>query len=347
MLDYIIVGQGLAGSVLAWKLLEAGKKVFVINSSAANQASHIAAGVYNPITGKNLVKTWLADQLCPSLVAFYTQVETALSVKILYPTPLLRPFINHQEKASYYTKMQAEEDKHLYISFDEPPEKDIIFAPHGGLVIQQAGCIDVPVFLQAIRTYLQALGSYVEANFCYEEVGLAAEVSYQGINAKKLIFCEGGQAVGNPFFNYLPFKLVKGEILTVQLSHTIQSICARNVFVVPRPNGQAFMGTTYDWDHLDTLPTEIAKQEIENKVRKFFMMPYQLISQKAGIRPATFDRRPFIGLHPSYPQLAIMNGLGSKGVSLAPYLAGEFVHHLLYNKRLPPEMRLDRGKRHP
>ncbi len=342
MLDYIIVGQGIAGSILAWKLLEAGKKVLVINNSAANQASRIAAGVYNPITGRNLVKTWLADQLFPTLVGFYTQVEAALSVKILYPNLVLRPFISHQEKAAYYTKMQAEDDKRLYIGFDESPEKDIMLAPYGGLVIQQAGYIDVPIFLHAIRTHLQALGSYIETDFHYEAVALATDVSYQGIRAKKLIFCEGPQAVNNPFFNHLPFSLVKGEVLTVQLPRAIHHIYARNAFVVPRQHGQASIGATYNKVTLDMIPTATARQEIEKKVSKFFVMPYQVISQKAGIRPATFDRRPFIGFHPSYPQVAILNGLGSKGVSLAPYLADEFVQHLLYGKALPVEVKLNR-----
>lgn len=343
MVDYLIVGQGLAGSILAWKLLEAGKRVLVINNSAINQASHVAAGVYNPITGRNLVKTWLADQLFPALIAFYTQVEAALSIKILYPTTILRPFISNQERIAYHTKMQTEDDNHLYIGFDRSHEKDIMIAPYGGLAIQQAGYIDVPIFLHAIRAHLQALGSYIEADFHYEEVGLATDVSYQGIRGKKLIFCEGPQAANNPFFNHLPFKLVKGEVLTVQLPHAIHHIYARNAFIVPQQHGQAFIGTTYDWDHLDTLPTDLAKQEIENKVRKFFLMPYQVISQQAGIRPATFDRRPFIGFHPIYPQMAILNGLGSKGVSLAPYLVGEFVQHLLYGKALPVEVQLDRG----
>lgn len=343
MVDYLIVGQGIAGSVLAWKLLEAGKRIFVINNSATNQASHVAAGVYNPLTGRNLVKSWLADQLFPTLIDFYTQVEAALSIKILYPTTLLKPFISQQEKTTYHNRLQREIDQHLYMGFDSSPEKDIMVAPYGGLVIQQAGYIDVPTFLKAIRTHLVSLGSYVETHFQYEEINIAADdVSYQNIRAQKLIFCEGPQAINNPFFKNLPFKLVKGEILTVQLPHDIQYIYARNGFVVPRPHGQACMGTTYDWDHLDTLPTNLAKQKIENKIRKFFVMPYQVLGQKAGIRPATFDRRPFMGLHPTYRQMAIFNGLGSKGVSLAPYLAGMLVQHLLQDSELPLEVRLDR-----
>jgi glycine/D-amino acid oxidase-like deaminating enzyme len=232
-------------------------------------------------------------------------------------------------------KMQLEGDGHLYIDFGELPEKDILIAPYGELGIQQAGYVDVPIFLHAIRTHLQALGSYLEADFQYKDIPLATDVTYQNIRAAKLVFCEGPQAANNPFFNHLPFRLVKGEVLTVQLPQAIQHIYARNAFIVPRQHGQAYMGTTYDWDHLDILPTSLAKQEVENKVRKFFVMPYQFISQQAGIRPATFDRRPFIGFYTQYPQLAILNGLGSKGVSLAPYLVGEFVKHLLYAKELP------------
>jgi glycine/D-amino acid oxidase-like deaminating enzyme len=342
MIDYIIVGQGLAGSILAWKLIEVGQSVLVINNSATNQASHIAAGIYNPITGRNLVKTWLADQIFPALVAFYTHMEAALSIRILYPTPIWRPFVSEQEKIDYHIRMKATGDQHMHTFFNKPLEEKMLAAPHGGAVIQQAGYVDLPVFLKAMRAYLQARGSYMETDFHYQDVTLTDTVSYQHISAKKLIFCEGSQAVNNPFFKQLPFRLVKGELLTVQLPQPIDHIYARSGFVVPRPHGQAVLGATYHWDTLDTLPTALAKEEIEEKVSKFFLLPYQLISQQAGIRPATFDRRPFIGSHPTYPQVAILNGLGSKGVSLAPYLVDEFVQHLLYGKALHPEVRLDR-----
>lgn len=344
MFDYIIVGQGIAGSVLVWQLLKARKRVVVINNQHTNQSSQFAAGIYNPITGRNLVKTWLADQLFPTLVHFYEEVATILSAKILYPMPMFRPFLNKQESIIWEKK--ALED--TYQPFWEEAIGDYqeadIFNQYGGFIIKQAGYVDVSCFLAATRTYLQSKNCYIEADFDYERLQLLSEdsVDYQGIQASKVIFCEGPQVALNPFFNYLPFRFAKGELLKVQLPKPIKVIYNRRVFILPRAGGQALVGASYEWEDLTLHPTEKARQELEDKLRQLIKFPYVVIDQQAGIRPATFDRRPYIGLHPKYPQICIFNGLGSKGISLAPYLAGKFVQHLLYNKELSAEVRLNR-----
>ncbi|WP_044282831.1 NAD(P)/FAD-dependent oxidoreductase [Candidatus Amoebophilus asiaticus] len=344
MFDYIIVGQGLAGTALAWQLLKAGKQVLVINNQYTNQSSQVAAGIYNPITGRNLVKTWLADELFPALVQFYESISAELSIKLLYPMPIFRPFLDNQESIMW--RKRALEDR--YKPFWEEAIGDYqeadIFNQYGGFIIKQAGYVDVPCFLAATRTYLQSKNCYIEADFDYERLQLLSEgsVNYQGIQANKIIFCEGPQVALNPFFNYLPFRFAKGELLKVQLSKPIKVIYNRRVFILPRTRDQAFVGASYEWEDLTLHPTEKARQELEDKLRQLTRLPYSVFGQQVGIRPATVDRRPYAGLHPQYPQLGIFNGLGSKGISLAPYLAGEFVEYLLYGKSLPVEVRLDR-----
>jgi len=345
MFDYLIVGQGIAGSVLSWQLLKAGKSVLVINNRHTNQASQVAAGVYNPITGRNLVKTWLADRLFFTLVRFYQEIESALSIKFLYPKSIFRPFISYEEKALWETKFLENSDNSFYKFVDTNYRNEYVINQYGGFVIQDAGYVDVPCFLAAIRTYLNSKGCYMEADFNYNKLSITADgVAYQGIRPTRIIFCEGPQAIQNPFFNYLPFLLVKGELLTIQLTTPLDMMYNRGVYVVPKSKLQALIGGTYNWDDLTLVPTERAKQELQIKTQRLLRIPYQILKQQAGIRPATFDRRPWIGLHPAYPQLGIFNGLGSKGVSLAPYLAVEFVEHLLYNQELPTEARLDRVK---
>jgi glycine oxidase len=342
MIDYLIIGQGLAGSVLAWQLLEAGKRVLVINNRLANQASQVAAGLYNPITGRYLVKTWLADQVFPAMEQFYSQVANKLAVKLLYPKPIFRPFLDAQER-EIWTHKALEEDYDPYVSLvNNDYQTDTILNHYGGIVIKQAGYIDVPCFLDTIRVYLQAQHSYQEADFDYGQLRLGTDVQYQAIRAQHIIFCEGAQAKHNPFFKHLPFRLVKGELLTIQLAQDLSFIYNRDLFILPKPGRRAIVGATYDWQDLSVETTIKARQVLETKLNSVFKLPYTVLGQQAGIRPATFDRRPWIGMHLNYPQMGIFNGLGTKGVSLAPYLASRFVDYLLTGKELPDAVRLNR-----
>ncbi|MHB9147287.1 MAG: NAD(P)/FAD-dependent oxidoreductase [Candidatus Amoebophilus sp.] len=343
MFDYIIVGQGIAGSVLGWKLLKAGKSILVINNEQTNQASHVAAGIYNPITGRHLAKTWLADQLFPALIQFYKTVETDLLTTFLYPKPIFVPFVNNEVKSIWETKFLEGYYKNFCISVDEHYHKEQVFNYYGGFLVEQTGYIDVPCFIQSIKKYLQTKGVYIEADFDHNKICLSNQhVVYKGIQATKIIFCEGAQAKQNPFFKYLPFRLVKGELLTVKPVVPIDIIYNKGVFALPTVKQQVVIGATYNWEDLSLIVTEKAKQELEGKLQKLLRTSYKIINQQVGIRPATFDRRPWIGMHPQYPQVGIFNGLGTKGVSLAPYLADEFVQYLLYGKSLPAEVRLDR-----
>jgi len=61
--DFIIIGQGIAGSVLSWYLLEKKLNFLIINDSTKLSASSTALGVYNPITGKRIAKTWKAKKI--------------------------------------------------------------------------------------------------------------------------------------------------------------------------------------------------------------------------------------------------------------------------------------------
>jgi len=160
--------------------------------------------------------------------------------------------------------------------------------------------------------------------------------------ARRVIFCEGPQVEQNPFFRTLPFRPVKGELLRVSVHQPLDVIYNRRIFILPQAAHEAIIGATYEWQDTSLAPTIKARNILEERLGSIFRLSYTIRDQPVGIRPATFDRRPFIGLHPQYPQLAIFNGLGAKGVSLAPYLAKVFVEHLLLKKELPREVQLSR-----
>jgi glycine/D-amino acid oxidase-like deaminating enzyme len=141
---------------------------------------------------------------------------------------------------------------------------------------------------------------------------------------------------------WLPFRPVKGEILMIDPEIQIDFIYNRKIFILPYKKGLYKVGSTYTWDYMDVLPTEEAKNFLEEKLNQIFRVKYNVVAHFAGIRPATKDRRPFIGMHPDYPFVGIFNGLGSKGVSLGPYFAQQFVGYLLKDKELDKEVNINR-----
>jgi len=102
--DFLLIGQGLAGTVLSYRLLKIGKKVAVIDLPSANQSSRIAAGLYNPITGKKMVKTWNADLLFPEIEPLYSELEVLLGTTFLYKKNIYRPFLNIEEQNEWMGK---------------------------------------------------------------------------------------------------------------------------------------------------------------------------------------------------------------------------------------------------
>lgn len=345
MVDFLIVGQGIAGSVLALQLLKRGKRVLVINNKKINNASNVAAGIYNPITGRAMVKTWLADTLFSYCTSFYQEISQTLRVPFLYPMPIFRPFLTVQERSKWMERAVAGScaafvEKVVGSAYHQ---ENMVY-PYGGIILKQSGYLDVKSFLKATRTHLEAQNAYIEADFVYDHIHLGNHVGYQNIEARQVIFCEGPHVKDNPFFGSLPFCLVKGELLLVALQTPLEIIYNRRVFVLPQAENRALVGATYDRQDLSPTPTEKARQLLEKNLSSTFKLAYTICEQRAGIRPATFDRRPFIGLSPCYPQLGIFNGLGTKGVSLAPYLAERFVEYLLLRKELPIEVQLSKSR---
>jgi glycine/D-amino acid oxidase-like deaminating enzyme len=344
--DFVIVGQGLSGSVLAYSLWKQGQSVIVLDNPSMASSSKVAGGIYNPVTGKKLTKTWMADELFPFLASFYTELEEVLRDSFFYPLPIYRPFSNVQIQDIF--KQEGATDGFAgfgTVQFDGEAYRELVQYELGGVTTSHSGWLDLPKMLKAFRSFFLEKGILKEIQLnlnnvlpeqlVYEEEGL--QMSF-----KKLIFCEGDHARHNPFFNWLPFTSVKGEVLTVKMEQDFEEIINQGVFVIPLGNRHYRVGATYSWHSLDGIPTESAKAELLTKYKKLMKPDCEVIEHLAGVRPATKDRRPFLGLHPKFSQLAIFNGMGSKGVSLAPYFAKEMADFLLSEKELNPEVNINR-----
>jgi glycine oxidase len=343
--DFLIVGQGVAGSVLAWTLDQRGCSVILADDPGLPSASAVAAGIVNPLTGRKLVRTWKADELFPFLHQFYSGIEQRLNVRFFHPKTIYRPFRSVREQTDYLA-LTEDPAIHSYVTetVDNQLYSACIHNPFGGLEVTQAGWLDLTEFVRIIKGYFVRKNQYFEGRIDVDDLNIKADkVVWKDIDFGKVIFCDGVLARENPLFSYLPYNPVKGQILTaVAETYSIKNIVNQGVFILPVRDGLIRIGATYSWHDLDWQTTDDGREFLESKVGAMLKVPYQVVGQQAGIRPSTKDRRPFIGLHPTHPAVGIFGGMGTKGVSLAPYLAEQFSRYLLDGEDLEPEANISR-----
>jgi glycine oxidase len=331
--NYMIVGQGIAGTVLAHTLLKEGRSVLIIDEGMEHSTSAIAAGLYNPVVFKRLVKSWLADELIPFMDVFYKEAEQLLNKQFYFKKQIVKLFADEAEKTFWLKKSQEEVGSYLSKTIDTHFLKEWIDNPYGSAEVSAAGNLDTRTFLNAFRNYFIQRQCILQDKFEYGDLGISEKgVSYRNHDADKLIFCEGYKTTLNPYFKWLPFKLTKGEVITIQLTGEVsiptEKVINKGVFVLPLGNNRYKVGATYEWQDLSEQPTEKGKLYLIEKLQKVIKIPFEIIAHEAGVRPTVLDRRPLIGLHPEHASIGIFNGMGTKGVMLAPYFAQQFSRFL-------------------
>jgi glycine/D-amino acid oxidase-like deaminating enzyme len=344
-IDYIVIGQGLAGSCLALQLIRRNRTVVVFDEPQHNHSTSVAAGLFNPITGKMLAKTWQAERLFPYFYSFYREAEVRLKEKFFFPMPVYRPFGSVEEQNEWMGRSNhASMMEYIETIYLSPAFSDEVHDPVGGVLLRHGGYVDTPVFIEAVRALLKQMDAYREEKF--EEAELREPgrgVSYQQFTAKKIIYCRGVDDLNTGCFSWLPIKPLKGETLLITMP-PVNRIYNRGVYVVPGSTAGTYnAGATYDFD-ITPETTARGRAELEARLNELVRFPYEIISQNWGIRPTTPDRRLLLGPHPIYGNRVIFNGLGTKGVSLAPYFSGQLAAWLEGEGEITPEVHIGRFK---
>jgi glycine oxidase len=345
MVDYIIVGAGLAGIAFAETALQPEQSVLVFDNHSS-QSSLVAAGIYNPVILKRFSGLSGAQQQLDIMHQFYQSATRRLGENFNQPLPILRKFASVEEQNDWF----AASDKPLLAPFlsttlmtRQFPNVD---SPFGFGEVLQTGYVNTKAFVKAYRQYLKARGMLSDMVFDYGALQiLDGSISYQGIEARHIIFADGFGIRNNPFFNYLPLAGTKGELLIIHAPLLqLDVIVKSDVFIVPLGDGLYKVGATYEWTDKTEMPTEAAKSELVGKLEKLIDCPYEIISHEAGIRPTVKDRKPLIGTHPQFAQLHVLNGLGTRGVMLAPPMAALLFDHIDSGAVIPAEVDIKRFK---
>ncbi|MBC3541721.1 NAD(P)/FAD-dependent oxidoreductase [Rufibacter sediminis] len=343
--DYLVVGHGLAGAILTCFLEKAGKTVLVLDARKENSASRVAAGLINPVAGKRFAKSWQVDAFLPAATAFYQEMEARYQTDLFFRKPILKLFSSPEEQNNWMGKStDAAWDGYIETTHLQLPASEYVHQELGGLLIQKGGYVALRTFLDAREADLRSRGRYRQEAFDMSQLELLPDgVRYGELEAGKIIFCEGAQAVQNPFFSWLPFSLNKGEILDINVPDFEASyIYNKAVYVVPLGQYHYRVGATYNWRNLAEELTPEAREELASKTQDILKKPFAVTKQYVGTRPAVRDRKPLIGVHPAYGQVGVFNGMGSKGVLMAPLLAQQFISFLEQSTPLWPEVSIAR-----
>lgn len=346
-LDYLIVGQGLAGSLLAWHLLQRGQRLMVVEDNHRTSSSIAAAGLINPVTGQRLVKGAEVDSCLAEARALYRTLEAYFAQPLLHEVPMQR-LVTEPTLRNSYEKRIADPGYRGYLGeFSEAGKgRWALHDPLGSFRQQHTGYLAVATLLALLQEELKQRNSYCAVPLRYDELTINAEqVEWRELTARRVIFCEGYLLQSNPWFNWLPLQPAKGEILTLACEGALPTeIINGGHWLLPLADGHYKLGASYDRLHLDERPTVEARRELLDALQELLVVapPCKIIEHRAGVRPGTRDKHPFLGPHPEEPRLYLFNGFGSRGSLLIPWHAQLMVSHLCDNTPLPTTLDIRR-----
>lgn len=346
--DYIIVGQGIAGSCLGFELHERNKKILIIDDKRFS-ACEVAAGVLNPITGKRLVKSWRSDIALPFAKEFYIGLEKKFSGKFFYDRKILQ-ICKSEEELMLWDKRKDEaeykdfiSEKVLEDSFEGLNDK------FGSFFIEHSSCVEPPTLMAFFRKFFKEKNILVNEKFDFEFLEIRDDlIKYKSLTSKRIIFCDGWRVIDNPLFNWLPYRPAKGEILTLSYEgiELPEHIIHREKWLMKIQNEKKMrLGSTWDRENFrEERPSKDGGDELKRSMQTIFSkdIKTEFLGIECGVRPCTATTRPHIGSHPKFGNVFSFNGFGSKGFALSPYFSKHFYSFMEEGLELDSEANLQR-----
>lgn len=343
-IDFIIVGQGIAGTSIAFRLLHAGKRILVIDEGRDNSASIVSSGIINPITGRRFVKSWMFDDLLPAALLFYSELEGILNIEIIEERSVLRALHNIREENLWHSQSRRPDYENCFGELVSGEKYRNHFNNEVALgQVRNSYLINIALLIKASRAYLNEKGFLLKRAVSLSDFQLASRVKYEDYSAVGIIFAEGWKVIKNPMFSNLPFSPAKAEALICNIdNYTIEEIVKNKKFIVPLESGRCWIGSTYEWKFENDEGNLDKQTELKQYLEKYLNRSYQVLDSLTAIRPSTKDRRPIIGRHPEFSNVYLFNGLGTKGISLAPYWSQQLTSLILNRKDLQDEVEIVR-----
>lgn len=342
----LIIGQGLAGTALAWRLWERDVPFLIVDRDEPLTSSKVAAGLITPITGMRLTVSWRYEMFYREALRFYRDCGKRLKQRFIFPRGYVRLLKNDQELAKW-EKRRRDPGMQPFLHRNAPQlNAEVIHDPQNGFQQRHAAWLDTNVYLQASRAFFKSLDSWIKADVKPEDVRDNADgVTWNDQRFSHVIWAQGWSAAKHPLFNWMPFQSALGTILNVKADlRGEKRILNRGCWLLPRNDGTLRAGSTYEWTFNDpNTPSANQVQNLEATLRTLLRAPAEVIATQTAVRPIIKNRQALMGTHPAHPRVAFLNGLGSKGSLRSPWLARHLIAHLLDDASLDAEMDLQQN----
>ena len=336
--NYLIVGQGLAGSLIAWHLLKRNQRVLVVDQDEAVTSSKVAAGLVTPLAGSRFsIPEGLSERL-DYAHQFYWEMEEKLKKPFFHHTRITRIFRNEKEQQAWKKRQNNKDEAFDRLCGPATIDPDRYSAPFGGFEMKHGGWMSLPSFLEATRQHLLERTAYAIASLKSDDVKISPEgIQWKNIEADGIIFAQGWRGSENRFFDWLPMKSAAGDILDLSIPELKDEsrIINSGGWLLPVGDGRFRAGSTYRHDFSDMSPSAQGRNEVLEKLAGFTQAKIEVKGHRSAIRPIIQRSQAFIGRHPSEPRVAFFNGLGSKGVINGPWHAERLAAHLLEDVGIP------------
>lgn len=340
--DYIIVGFGIAGMSMAFQLEKAGKTVFIVDGNET-KASIVAAGLYNPVILKRFTLAWDAEEQMQYAEVFYKELSRYLGIETTKSLAVFRKFNNAQEQNKWFSRADNPQLK-KYIS---PILTDEVVS---GITsefkfgeVKLTGKVLISDIFNTYKKRLEKSNRFLNDEFDFDQLDLSNSlVTYKGIASKNIIFCEGYKMSQNPYFKELPLVGNKGSYLIIESQDLNLEVAIKSYyFIIPLGDNKYKFGATYEHRFKGNHDV-LAKKELVERLNELVKTPYSIIDFIVGVRPTVVDRKPLLGNHNIHKQMYIMNGMGTRGVLLAPTASFHLKELFIGDATIPSEMDIKR-----
>lgn len=322
-----IIGGGLQGMSIAFLLQKKNIESVVYDRNDPGQASAASAGIIVPWVSQRRNKPWL--KLVTGGAKYYPEFIKLLKEHTLQEPKYKRNgavILFDDEKRFSKARTRIEDKKKTYPEIGELntniEKNSALREGFRGLYVSGGAQITGEALLNALKDAYVNLGGVIKNNsFKVEDRN----------DSDTYIFTTGAWGVEQPFdpiVSHQRAEIYHFKTLNTNYQH-LPVIMHRSHYIVNTELNHFAIGTTHiDTDSFDISPSEENYQYLKGLVPKYFgETEFEDIEMKVGLRPYTRDFLPFIG-KPMKNTYAI-NGLGSSGLTAAPYIAKNIVNHIL------------------
>lgn len=343
MVDYLIVGSGIAGICFAETVLQSGK-TFKAFEDFSTSSSRVAGGLYNPVILKRFSTVWNAKEQLDYGLPFYARIAQRTGAEFDFRIPIYRKFASVEEQNNWFQAADKPSLSPFLSGKIVHKNYQSITSAYGFGEVLMTGYVDTAVLLDSFNRFLEENKLFVKEHFDHSKLIVADDhIQYGDLKARHIIFAEGFGMIHNPYFNHLPLDGTKGELLVIKAPDlNLDVVLKSSVFILPVGNDLFKVGATYNWDDKTDEPTEAGKQELLGELRNLIDCDFEIVDHFAGVRPTVKDRRPLVGTHHLYKNVHLLNGLGTRGVMLGPVLAKALFDSIETNEPLDNQIDIKR-----